>query len=39
MKKQEIEALPDADTVDLPDLSTQVIDSTAYKRDSSYWQK
>ena len=37
-EQQEIEALPDVDTVDLPDLSTQVIDSTAYKRDSAYWQ-
>ncbi|MDZ4747235.1 MAG: DUF5686 family protein [Saprospiraceae bacterium] len=37
-KQQEIETLPEADTVNLPDLSTQVIDSVAYRRDSSYWQ-
>lgn len=34
---QEIESLPDADTLSISGLSKQVIDSTAYKYDSSYW--
>ena len=39
-EKQEIEALPDAaDTVDLVNSSTQVIDSSAYKYDSTYWEE
>jgi len=38
-EKQEIEALPDSDTISFTDISSQVIDSTAYKRDSSYWEQ
>lgn len=36
-EKQEIEALPESDTITLGGTTTQVIDSSAYKRDSSYW--
>jgi hypothetical protein len=37
-EKAEIEVLPETDTITLSSSSTkQVIDSTAYKRDSSYW--
>ncbi len=38
-EKQEIEALPDSDTIPFTEVSSQVIDSTAYKRDSSYWEQ
>lgn len=37
-EKQEIESLPDADTVETVATSQQYIDSTAYKFDSAYWQ-
>jgi hypothetical protein len=37
-EKQEIESLPDADTIEYVSASQQVVDSTAYKRDSSYWE-
>jgi len=37
-EKQEIEALPDSDTISFTEVSSQVIDSTAYNRDSSYWE-
>jgi hypothetical protein len=37
-EEQEIESLPDADTIEFQNASNQVIDSIAYKRDSSYWQ-
>lgn len=36
-EQQEIEALPEVDTVDIGSTSQQVVDSTAYKRDSMYW--
>ncbi len=36
-EREEIEALPDTDTVNISTISRQVIDSTAYKFDSSYW--
>ncbi len=36
-EQQEIESLPDVDTLTISGLSAQVIDSTAYKYDSSYW--
>ncbi len=36
-ERQEIESLPDADTISIANLSAQVIDSTAYKFDSMYW--
>src|SRR4030095_16756777 len=38
-EKQEIESLPESDTIITNEVSTQVIDSTAYKRDSSYWEE
>lgn len=39
-EEQEIESLPDADTVKVGvAASLQVIDSTAYKYDSAYWQE
>jgi hypothetical protein len=38
-EKQEIEALPESDTVITSSASLQVIDSTAYKKDSSYWEE
>lgn len=39
-EKQEIAALPESDTIVLSNSSNnQVIDSTAYKRDSSYWEE
>jgi hypothetical protein len=38
-EKQEIEALPDADTVEYVNTSSQVIDSSAYKQDSTYWEE
>ena len=37
-EKQEIELLPESDTIQLTESSQQYIDSTAYKRDSSYWE-
>ncbi len=37
-EKQEIEALPDVDTIAISGSNQQVIDSSAYKRDSSYWE-
>ncbi len=37
-EKQEIESLPDTDTLAKMNVSNQVIDSSAYKRDSSYWE-
>lgn len=37
-EKQEIESLPEADTVETVASSQQFIDSTAYKYDSAYWQ-
>ncbi len=36
---QEIESLPDADTIEMGNTSMQVIDSSAYKYDSAYWQE
>ncbi|MEO5906500.1 MAG: DUF5686 family protein, partial [Saprospiraceae bacterium] len=38
-EKQEIEVLPEVDTVQLSQSSQQIIDSTAYRRDSSYWEE
>ena len=35
---QEIEALPEVDTLEISGSSNQVIDSSAYKKDSTYWQ-
>jgi hypothetical protein len=37
-EKQEIEALPESDTIQLTNSSEQYIDSTAYQKDSAYWQ-
>ncbi len=36
-ERQEIEALPDVDTIAIGHASTQVVDSSAHKRDSLYW--
>lgn len=36
-ERQEIEALPESDTVVLGNNSVQVVDSSAYKRDTMYW--
>ena len=36
-ERQEIESLPDVDTISSAAISTQVIDSLAYKQDSGYW--
>ena len=36
-EKQEIEALPEVDTIEIGNTSSQYVDSTAYKQDSSYW--
>jgi hypothetical protein len=36
-ERQEIEALPESDTVEMGNVSQQVVDSSAYKRDSVYW--
>lgn len=38
-EKEEIEALPEVDTIQIGSTSQQVIDSTAYKRDSNYWEE
>lgn len=38
-ERQEIEALPDADTLDVLNASVQYIDSTAYTYDSSFWEE
>ena len=38
-EKQEIEALPEIDTIAVGSSTQQVIDSIAYKRDSSYWEE
>ncbi len=38
-ERQEIEALPDSDTITLGTVSRQVIDSMAYKQDSIYWNE
>lgn len=36
-ERQEIEALPEVDTVSIAKSTIQVIDSMAYKKDSLYW--
>ncbi|MEP6646578.1 MAG: DUF5686 family protein [Saprospiraceae bacterium] len=36
-EKQEIESLPDSDTLVVSHSNQPVIDSSAYKRDSAYW--
>ncbi len=36
-EEQEIEDLPENDTLSIRSFSTQVIDSSAYKKDSAYW--
>ncbi|HEX5112218.1 MAG TPA: DUF5686 and carboxypeptidase regulatory-like domain-containing protein, partial [Saprospiraceae bacterium] len=36
-EEQEIEELPENDTLHLGSFNDQVIDSSAYKRDSTYW--
>jgi len=36
-EEQEIEAMPENDTLHLGSFNDQVIDSSAYKRDSNYW--
>ncbi|HJW29457.1 MAG TPA: DUF5686 family protein, partial [Saprospiraceae bacterium] len=38
-QEQEIEALPENDTIKIGSSSTQVIDSSAYKQDSAYWKE
>ncbi len=38
-EKQEIEALPETDTIEFSNMSIQVVDSTAYKYDSAYWNE
>jgi hypothetical protein len=37
-EKREIEALPETDTIEIGNASVQVIDSSAYKYDSAFWQ-
>ncbi|MEO6131874.1 MAG: DUF5686 family protein [Saprospiraceae bacterium] len=37
-EKQEIEALPDNDSLVISGSHHQIIDSTAFRRDSSYWE-
>jgi len=36
-EEKEIEELPENDTLSVGSMSTQVVDSMAYKKDSSYW--
>lgn len=38
-EREEIEALPDVDTMEILPPSDQYIDSSAYVRDSSYWSE
>ena len=38
-EKQEIESLPETDTVQTVNTNQQYIDSTAYKYDSAFWQE
>ncbi len=38
-ERQEIESLPEVDTISTTQTSKQVVDSTAYKRDTAYWNE
>lgn len=38
-EKEEIELLPEVDTITVSTSQQQVIDSSAYRRDSSYWEE